>query len=606
MKKVYPFLFLFIVLLLAGKLVAQPPVYTYNFAGTLNEAGSGPALTPVGGSGSFVTNTVCGVSKTVYQFAAGQGLNFPVGATFTNTYSIEIVFRFNAVFSYARVLDYKSLTTDDGLYVVGGNLNFYPVSSGSGSPINAGTYVHVVLTRNAAGIVNGYVDGNPHLSFVDGLGRALTDVNNNVIFFKDDGSENSAGAVSLINIYNIELTPADVAAKYAAACPPPPPIVYTYKFDGTFNEHTGMLPSLQPIGTGSFTTEVLPCGQTRGVYNFDFNCGVLFDNNLAANPIGAEHTIELYFKFQNLTSWKRIVDYKNRTSDTGPYAYNSQIQFYNVVTSSTFPFSPGVYAHVVLTRSNTSPFPYNMYVDGVLRATFNDFTALGVMNASNLLRFFQDDLVVQNEASPGTIALLRLYNYVVTPATVTNLYNEVINCPLDANQVTLLPIRSLGNQIQLQWTHTLSEAAVTGFELMQHTNVATNDIITGIPANAKNLILATPGQQVAYQIAAILTDGSKIVSNTVYFRPAFAAEDAVRIYPNPCSSENITVELPENAHKLALFDVQNRLLKTLELKDISSNSSINLPVNGFPDGSYHIVVYRENKDPIYQRMIIIH
>ncbi len=464
------------------------------------------------------------------------------------------------------------------------------------------------MTRNAAGTVNVYINGIPDFNFTDGAGRALTDANNNIIFFKDNWYEESAGAVSLINIYNIELTPAEVAAKYAAACPPPPPpppVVYTYKFDGNFNEHTGLTPALQPIGTGNFATEMLPCGQTRGVYNFDFNCGVLFDNSLAATPIGAEHTIELYFKFQNLSGWRRIVDYKNRTSDTGPYAYSGYIQFYNVVTSGAFTFAPNVYAHVVLTRSNTNPFPYNMYVDGVLRATFNDATALGVMDANNLLRFFQDDLVVQNEASAGTIALMRLYNYVVTPAAVTNLYNEVVNCPLDANQITLLPIRLLDNQIRLQWTHTLSETSVTGFELIQRTNAGTNDIITGIPATAKNLLLTTPGEQVAYQIAAILTDGTKIVSNIVYFSPA-SDEDIVKIYPNPCLSETVTVELPESTDKLALFDAQNRLLKTVEINDITGNNSLSLPVTGLPAGTYHMVIYRQNKHPLHRRMMIVH
>ncbi len=68
MKKIYLFL-LVTLLLLAGKLIAQPPVYTYNFNGTLNEAGGGPALTPVGtGTANFVTNTVCGTSKLVKLF----------------------------------------------------------------------------------------------------------------------------------------------------------------------------------------------------------------------------------------------------------------------------------------------------------------------------------------------------------------------------------------------------------------------------------------------------------------------------------------------------------------------------------------------------------
>ena len=45
----------------------------------------------------------------MYQFAAGQGLDYAVGSLFTNNYSIEMVFEFTNTNGFRRVLDYKNL-----------------------------------------------------------------------------------------------------------------------------------------------------------------------------------------------------------------------------------------------------------------------------------------------------------------------------------------------------------------------------------------------------------------------------------------------------------------------------------------------------------------
>lgn len=587
-------LYLLLLIFLSNYILAQTPIHSYNFNSSLNESGGlGPILVANGGSGAFVNDVVCGNTKRVYQFAAGQGLDYNVGATFTNTYSLEMVFKFSNVASYGRVLDYKNLTLDDGLYVVGGNLNFYPVTSGTGAPITANTYVHVVVTRNAAGTMNIYVNGCPHFTFNDASSRGITNAINKIVFFKDNGGENSAGSVSEIHVFNTELTAAQALARYGVYCPsvviPPTPEIYEYLLDNNFAESSGKPTSLIPLGTGNFIQETFTNCGTKYVYNFDLNSGLQFNNTTAGNFFGTDYTIELYFKFQNLTSWRRIVEYKNRTSDTGPYAFNNQIQFYNVTTSGSFPFAINTYAHVVITRETTSggcaasTKTVNMYVDGTLRATFNDAGNLGVLSVDNLLNFFRDDLAVPNEASAGTIALMRLYNYVLLPADVVILANDV-PCPVLLNNPnTVLRVKRENKNAVLEWDNDrvpadatyLLERSVNGFDWQPISNV--------LPWSQINFEDFNPAAQTTYYRLRIDWDAQYLYSNTVAVAAYGDAHFA--IYPNPIKSnqilnisatsweqpENLTVELFNSLGQLVFStNVQGLQFYQIELPTLAA------------------------------------
>ena len=201
----------------------------YRFAGTLDSSCCGaPGLNNLGAN-SFAEEVVDGSSRTVLTFPLSSGVSMPAGVIPGDSYSIAVQFRLQEVSGYRRLVDFSTSTTDRGLYDLSGQLNFYPFVTGSSSPppIAANSYVHVVLTRDAAGQVLGYVDGDEEIGFTDGAGDAVFQPGSDVRFFKDDtviGGEESAGAVARIRVYDGALTPAEVAAisgKTLADLPPP-------------------------------------------------------------------------------------------------------------------------------------------------------------------------------------------------------------------------------------------------------------------------------------------------------------------------------------------------------------------------------------------------
>jgi hypothetical protein len=193
----------FVSLLLAGGLTAAAHSATliHNYQLNTNFADSlgGPALTPTGALGSF--------NGVNYAFDRNSGLSLSNAVNSTD-YSILINFQFAADTGYRKIVDFKNLSADSGLYNLSRNLNFYPVATGSGQPLLAGQSADVLLTRDGAtGTFAGYVNGIQAISFTDSSNLATFSATNQIIhFFRDDnatgGGESAAGLVGSICVFD--------------------------------------------------------------------------------------------------------------------------------------------------------------------------------------------------------------------------------------------------------------------------------------------------------------------------------------------------------------------------------------------------------------------
>lgn len=214
-----------------------------------------------------------------------------------------------------------------------------------------------------------------------------------------------------------------------------------YRFDNSFEEESGKLPKLKVLGQeGTFQNEKLPelKNLQRTVYVFDRNCGLQFDNRAANGFLSGSYTIEIYFRFTSLDSWKRVIDFKNRKSDNGCYIFYGKLNFYNFATGTKAPVNPNEYTHYVVARDARTN-QLKMYVDGESKVEFTDRFSQGIIDEDGMLNFFFDDLIVKDEASDGAVAMIKLYDYVVDPASIKldfQLLEEKISQPLVVNTPT--------------------------------------------------------------------------------------------------------------------------------------------------------------------------
>ncbi|MGA9162620.1 MAG: hypothetical protein WB297_17390, partial [Actinomycetota bacterium] len=100
----------------------------YYFQGSLESSlGAAPDLVEVEkGSSVFTVDGRTGV--TVLRFAGGRGLALAPTTRVIRSpgYSIEVLFRFDLLAGYRKIIDFKDGSSDDGLYMLDGCLTFFP------------------------------------------------------------------------------------------------------------------------------------------------------------------------------------------------------------------------------------------------------------------------------------------------------------------------------------------------------------------------------------------------------------------------------------------------------------------------------------------------
>src|SRR6186713_115737 len=120
------------------------------------------------------------------------------------------------------------------------------------------------------------------------------------------------------------------------------------------------------------------------------------------------YCIQLKFTPLATTGWRKILDFKNRTSDKGLYIYNSKLQFYPYTPGPDIAFSPGVPVTVLFTRDGATG-EMSGYVDGVWQWTItdspNDATFTG---PGNIIYILIDDLAVPGESMSGSLDFFKI------------------------------------------------------------------------------------------------------------------------------------------------------------------------------------------------------
>jgi hypothetical protein len=205
-------------------------VANYQFYNTLSSTiPSAPDLVPFV-LGSYSSVGIGGTPTTVYNFGKQQGLSLDATGLISDNYTIAALFSFDDISGYRKILDFKNLTSDTGLYTLGGQLNFYNEAIG-GPTVGPGTFFEAVLTRDSStALMTAYFDGTPVFSFTDSADLAVISTDNLLNIFQDDlavPGENSSGSVAGLRIFDNVLTDAEVAAldlRTTSAVPGPLPL----------------------------------------------------------------------------------------------------------------------------------------------------------------------------------------------------------------------------------------------------------------------------------------------------------------------------------------------------------------------------------------------
>jgi hypothetical protein len=193
---------------------------------------------------------------------------------------------------------------------------------------------------------------------------------------------------------------------------------HVYTLDGGSLADSKGGPSLALFGSNTAST----VGSASG-YTFGFGGGFTLSNALANTGV---YSIELRFFFDQTSGYRKIVDFKNRTSDAGFYNLSTSANFFPLASGPSGAFANGSMAHVVITRDASSLF--TAYVNGVSQFSFTDGGSAAVFSGTNgIIHFLHDDAAQNSEQSSGFADYIQLYDTALTANDVALRYGASAN-----------------------------------------------------------------------------------------------------------------------------------------------------------------------------------
>ncbi len=170
----------------------------------------------------------------------------------------------------------------------------------------------------------------------------------------------------------------------------------------------------------------------NGSYNFAANQGLKLVGGL---PSPSNYTFVIDFRIDDLNGWRKIVDFKNLTSDEGFYVKAAgQLRWYGGGSEGPLnAIQPNTTVRVALTRDSSSG-QVAAYVNGVQHFTEIDINSVGILSPENTIHFLRDDGV---EATSGAIDYLAIYDSALSASEVQALGGPTINAVPEPGSIVL-------------------------------------------------------------------------------------------------------------------------------------------------------------------------
>lgn len=196
---------------------------------------------------------------------------------------------------------------------------------------------------------------------------------------------------------------------------------YRFHFNNRLSENVYQGTALAPVCQGTYTFETV-AGVYKRVYNFDKGCGLVFSDSASNLLSSGSYTIELYFRLDTITGYKKLVDFDSLGADAGFYNQNGKLVMYNKLTNTDSTIGAGKFEYAAITRDGSTKDMY-IYHNNKVIGMLNDNTDQYIYGAEKLLIFFNDDKGTNGEQSSGSVGMIHISNYVMDSTTIKNNYN---------------------------------------------------------------------------------------------------------------------------------------------------------------------------------------
>jgi OmpA-OmpF porin, OOP family len=194
-------------------------------------------------------------------------------------------------------------------------------------------------------------------------------------------------------------------------------LIGDYQFQGDRSSSTTGAAALSDLGSGSnaFQSDSV-MGASRQVLAFPKG------NGLQMSPVGfsanASYSVVMTFRMTDVSSYRRLLDFSNGTSDIGVYVRDGTLAYFALGThQSGAVLANNTYATVGFVSDGSLMDSY-LYANGAFvldAATWSSITG-------GTLRFFKDAAAgTQDEESGGAVSCIRVYTGTLTAGEIASI-----------------------------------------------------------------------------------------------------------------------------------------------------------------------------------------
>jgi len=258
--------------------------------------------------------------------------------------------------------------------------------------VNDNQFHHVAFKKEGLNLYL-FIDGIQDGTTID---ESITTKNKSPLFLGKRGNNINyfKGVIDELRLYNRALSTSEIKELSGTS---DSRLKADFQFNNSFKSTIGSA-TLIENGKTIFDKESVD-GVLIPILKFQKGSGLRLENCSNTIP-NNNYSIVVLFSFDDTRGRKRIIDFKNRKSETGLFVFNNNIQFFNIATGSGGQIKENKYVQVVITRDKQKNV--NCYVDGVRGINFNDFDDLAQIDDDNILSFFRD--------TSGSVVRIRLYD----------------------------------------------------------------------------------------------------------------------------------------------------------------------------------------------------